>query len=159
MLKIKIITVGNLKESAMREICAEYAKRLSSYCSLEIVELRESRLPDSPSASQISAALSEECALISAQIPKNSICVPLCVEGKQLSSEELAEKIDSYQSRSSCICFIIGSSYGLSDEIKSRADLKLSFSKMTFPHQLMRVILLEQTYRAFMINTGRTYHK
>ena len=159
MLKIKIITVGNLKESSMREICAEYAKRLSGYCSLEIVELRESRLPDSPSASQISAALSEESALISAQIPKNSICVPLCVEGKQLSSEELAEKIDSYQSRSSCICFIIGSSYGLSVEIKSRADLKLSFSKMTFPHQLMRVILLEQTYRAFMINTGRTYHK
>ena len=159
MLKIKIITVGNLKESSMREICAEYAKRLSGYCSLEIVELRESRLPDSPSASQISAALSEESALISAQIPQNSICVPLCVEGKQRSSEELAEKIDSYQSRSSCICFIIGSSYGLSDEIKSRADLKLSFSKMTFPHQLMRVILLEQTYRAFMINTGRTYHK
>ena len=159
MLKIKIITVGNLKESSMREICAEYAKRLSGYCSLEIVELRESRLPDSPSASQISAALSEESALISAQIPQNSICVPLCVEGKQRSSEELAEKIDSYQSRSSCICFIIGSSYGLSDEIKSRADLKLSFSKMTFPHQLMRVILLEQTYRAFMINAGSTYHK
>lgn len=159
MLKIKIITVGTLKESAMREICAEYAKRLSSYCTLEIVELRESRLPDSPSASQISAALSEESALIAAQIPKNSICVPLCVEGKQLSSEELAQKIDSYQSRSSCICFIIGSSYGLSDEIKNRAELKLSFSKMTFPHQLMRVILLEQTYRAFMINAGRTYHK
>ena len=159
MLKIKIITVGSLKESSMREICAEYAKRLSAYCSLEIVELLESRLPDSPSASQISAALSEESALIAAQIPKNSICIPLCVEGKQISSEELAERVDSYSSRSSCICFIIGSSYGLSDEIKAKGDFRLSFSKMTFPHQLMRVILLEQTYRAFMINSGRTYHK
>lgn len=159
MLKIKIITVGSLKESAMREICAEYTKRLSAYCSLEICELRESRLPDSPSASQINASLAEESALIAAQIPKNSICIPLCVEGKQLSSEELAEKVDSFCCRASCICFIIGSSYGLSDEIKSKGELKLSFSKMTFPHQLMRVILLEQIYRAFMINAGRTYHK
>ena len=159
MLKIKIITVGSLKESSMRVICAEYAKRLSAYCSLEIVELRESRLPDSPSASQISAALSEESALIAAQIPKNSICIPLCVEGKQISSEELAERVDSYSSRSSCICFIIGSSYGLSDEIKAKGELRLSFSKMTFPHQLMRVILSEQIYRALSINKGAKYHK
>ena len=159
MLKIKIITVGTLKESAMREICAEYAKRLSAYCTLEICELKESRLPESPSDAQIAAALDSERAQIAAAIPKNSICVPLCVEGKQLSSEELAEKIDSFGSRASCVCFIIGSSYGLSCEIKKRADLALSFSKMTFPHQLMRVILLEQVYRAFMINAGRTYHK
>lgn len=159
MLKIKIITVGSLKESYLRELCAEYVKRLSAYCTVETCELRESRLPDSPSRSQIDAALAQEATSILSLIPPRAACVALCIEGKQLSSEELAATIDNLQGTSSCICFVIGSSYGLSDEVKRRATLRLSFSKMTFPHQLMRAILLEQVYRGFMINAGRAYHK
>ena len=153
MLKVKIITVGGIKEKYLKEACAEYSKRISGFASVEVVELKESLLPESPNA------LDAEAANILAAIPQRAYAVALCVEGKQLSSEELADKLADVTNESSCICFIIGSSHGLSDKVKSAANMRLSFSKMTFPHQLMRVVLMEQIYRGFMINNGRKYHK
>ncbi len=159
MIKLNIITVGGLKESYLRAACEEYAKRLSAFCKLETVELKESPLPDRPSDEQIRAALASEGAHILAAIPPRSYTVALCVEGKQKSSEELAAVLEAAAAATGSVCFIIGGSYGLAPEVKAAADERLSFSKMTFPHQLMRVILLEQTYRGFMINSGRQYHK
>ncbi len=159
MIKIKIITVGKLKEGYLREACDEYVKRIMGHAQVEIVELRESKLPDSPSEGQIKNALTAEGENILAAVPREAYSIALCVEGKQLSSEELAAKMADVTNTSSCICFIIGSSYGLAPEVKSACDFRISFSKMTFPHQLMRVILLEQVYRGFMINGKRTYHK
>ena len=159
MLKVKLITVGTLKEEYLRSACAEYEKRLGAFCRLESVQLKEERLPESPSQNEIRAALDRESARIIEQIPSSAFCVALCVEGRQLSSEELAEKIDVVSLEKSEICLVIGSSYGLSDAVKQRADMRLSVSRLTFPHQLMRVILLEAIYRAFNIQRGTKYHK
>ncbi len=159
MIKIKIIAVGNLKESYLRAACDEYAKRLSAFCRLEVLEIKEASLPHSPSAEQIKAALTAEGAKILAAVPPRSSVVALCVEGGQLSSEQLAQSLEKMSNETGSICFIIGGSNGLSPEVKRSASLSLSFSKMTFPHQLMRVVLLEQVYRSFMINSGRSYHK
>jgi 23S rRNA (pseudouridine1915-N3)-methyltransferase len=159
MLKVKLITVGTLKEEYLRSACAEYEKRLGAFCRLESVQLKEERLPESPSQNEIRAALDRESARIIEQIPSSAFCVALCVEGKQLSSEELAQRIEDISMDKSEICFVIGSSYGLSDAVKQRADMRLSVSKLTFPHQLMRVILLEAIYRAFNIQRGTKYHK
>lgn len=159
MLGVSIITVGTLKEAYLRDAAAEYEKRLSAFCNLRRIELKEEKLSDSPSQGEIRKALASEGAKILASVPVRAYCVALCVEGKQLSSEELAEKLSAVANESSEICFIIGSSYGLSDEVKARADLRLSVSKLTFPHQLMRVILLEAVYRGFNIQKGTRYHK
>ena len=159
MLKIRIIAVGSIKEKYLRDACAEYLKRLSAFGQTEVIELKESLLPDDPSDEQIKNALEAEKKSILAAIPNRAYTVTLCVEGKNISSEELADKLADVTQTSSCICFIIGSSYGLAPEVKKTADMQLSFSKMTFPHQLMRVILMEQIYRGFMINSGRKYHK
>jgi len=159
MLKIRIITVGGIKEKYLRDACAEYVKRLSSFAQTEIIELKESLLPDAPSDELIKNALSAEGDNILAAIPNRAYTVALCVEGKMISSEELAACLADVTNVSSCVCFIIGSSHGLSEKVKKSCDMRLSFSKMTFPHQLMRVILLEQVYRGFMINSGRKYHK
>jgi 23S rRNA (pseudouridine1915-N3)-methyltransferase len=159
MLNIKIISVGGLKEQYLRDAVAEYIRRLSSFCALEIIEIKESRLPDDPSARQISSAMEDEGKRILAAIPPRSYVAALCIEGKQFSSEELAAKISEISSLSGTLCFIIGGSNGLSEEIKNLASLKLSFSKLTFPHQLMRVILCEAIYRSFNILKGTKYHK
>lgn len=160
MQKITVITVGNLKEKYLKEAINEYSKRLSSFCRLEIIEIKESRLPDNPSQGEISACLNEEAKKIEGYIPQNTDIVALCIEGKELSSPELARFIaDSGVSGKSGITFIIGGSFGIAEEIKAKAKLKLSFSKMTFPHQLFRVMLAEQIYRAFSINAGSPYHK
>lgn len=159
MLNVKIIVVGSLKESYLREAAAEYIKRLSAFCSPEVVELREARLPDAPSAGEIAAALADEGKRILAACPARAIKVALCVEGRQLSSPELAEYIGAASARAGCLCFIIGGSYGLDDAVKRTCELRLSFSRLTFPHQLMRVILLEAVYRAFNIQRGTKYHK
>lgn len=159
MLNVKIITVGSLKEGYLREAVAEYTKRLGGFCTPEVVELKEYRLPDSPSESQIKQGIEDEGKRILAAIPPRATVVALCVEGKQLSSEQLAEYIDSAAAVSGCLCFVIGGSYGMSDAVKSVAALRLSFSKLTFPHQLMRVILLEAVYRGFNIIKGTKYHK
>ncbi len=159
MIKLKIIAVGGLKEGYLRAACEEYTKRLSGFCKVETVELKESLLPDRPNDEQIRTALSAEGSHILAVIPPRSYSVALCVEGRQKSSEELAAMLETAAVEQGSICFVIGGSYGLAPEVKSACSERLSFSKMTFPHQLMRVILLEQTYRGFMINSGRQYHK
>lgn len=159
MFTVNLICVGKLKESYWREACAEYAKRLSAFCRFTIVELPESRLPDNPSASQIETALRAEGEKILAAA-NGSPLFALCIEGKPVSSEQLAEKIGALAvNGASTLCFAIGSSYGLSDAVKRAAALRLSMSPMTFPHQLARVMLCEQTYRAFQILNHGKYHK
>lgn len=159
MMKVNIICIGRLKESYWRDACSEYAKRLGKFCSFSVSELPEHRLPDRPSKAQIEAALDEEGErLLSAA--RGSIIVALCVEGKALSSEQLAERIGNYALRGfGSLSFLIGSSYGLGTHVKQNVDLRLSMSTMTFPHQLARVMLFEQIYRAFEILNHGKYHK
>ena len=159
MLHIKLIALGNLKEAYLREAVAEYEKRLSAYARVEILELKECRVPDSPAPAEIEAALEKEAAAILSAVPPRAYVVALCVEGKQFSSEALAEKLSAVMQQSGELVLIIGSSHGLSPRVKAAADLKLSVSALTFPHQLMRVILMEAVYRAFHIQKGTKYHK
>lgn len=159
MMKITLIALASLKEKYLRDAAAEYIKRLSPYCDLKVIELDPVRLSEKPSYAEISSALSREAELIAKKIPSGDYVIPLCIEGKQLSSEEFADTISKEMNIGRGITFVIGSSCGLSESIKHRADLKLSFSKMTFPHQLFRVMLLEQLYRAFKICSGGAYHK
>lgn len=157
-MNINLIVIGKLKEDYLRSACGEYIKRLGRYCTFELHELDECRLSESPSDKEIAAALKKEAE----QIKKyaKGMIVPMCIEGKQLSSPELSEKITGAGvSGQSTVTFIIGSSFGLDPEIKDIGALKLSMSKMTFPHQLARVMLLEQIYRAFQIAEGGKYHK
>ncbi len=159
MATVTVITVGTLKESYLREAVAEYKKRLSQYARVEEIELKEERISDEDNRSQISAALECEADKILSAIPKGSIKIALCVEGKQYSSEELANIIGEACDGCGRITLIIGSSWGLSERVKRECDLRLSFSKLTFPHQLMKVILLESVYRSFTILRGKRYHK
>lgn len=160
MISVQIVCIGRLKEEFWRSACSEFEKRLTRYCNLSIKELAESTLPENPSQSQIDSALEREGEAILKELPKDSFVCALCIEGKQFSSQEFADKISGVASMGkSKITFIIGSSFGLCDKVKQRADLKLSFSKMTFPHQMFRTILLEQIYRAFSILGGGKYHK
>ena len=159
MMKITVIALSSLKEKYLKDASAEYAKRLGAFCDLKIIELAPVRLPEKPSHAEISSALEREAELINKKIPTGDFIVPLCIEGKQLSSEEFADTVSKEMNIGRGITFVIGSSCGLADSIKRLADLKLSFSKMTFPHQLFRVMLLEQIYRAFKISSGGAYHK
>lgn len=160
MLKLKFITVGSLAERHWREACDEYKKRLSLTFKVEDCELKETKITKNPRDGDISKVLEDEADRILSQIPQRSFVVALCIEGKQLTSEELASLIDTKACEGySDICFIIGSSHGLSDRVKSAANVKLSMSKLTFPHQLARVMLFEAVYRAGEINRGSKYHK
>ncbi len=159
MISVKVITVGTLKEGYLRDAVAEYSKRLSGYCKFTLVQLKEARIGDVPSQKEIAAALDEEAKAILAELSPRSYKIAMCVEGKQLSSEAFADKIENISLERSEICFVIGSSYGISDKIKDICDFKMSVSQMTFPHQLIRVILLESIYRAFNITAGTKYHK
>lgn len=159
MLKCNLICIGKLKEEYWRKACAEYEKRLRLFCRFSITELSESRLPDRPSEAQICSALEEEAGRI-LTAAGNSAIVSLCIEGEAVSSERLAELLRSAAvSGTSSVSFVIGSSYGLSERVKQKAELRLSLSAMTFPHQLARVMLCEQIYRAFQINGNGKYHK
>lgn len=159
-MNIKIIAIGKLKEKYWQDAVKEYSKRLGAYCNLEILELKESRLSANPSPADEEAVKKAEGEEILAQIKKSDYVITLEVKGKSLSSEQLADKISQLglEGRSN-IAFVIGGSLGLSAQVSARADYKLSFSAMTFPHQMMRVILLEQIYRSFKINRNETYHK
>ena len=160
MQKVSIICVGKLKEKFYVEAAAEYAKRLSRFCRLEITELPEERLPEDPSPAQIEAALSKEADTIRGKLPPSALVIAMCVEGKQRSSEELARLMaDSASRGESHLVFLIGGSFGLHPSVKSLAAVKLSMSPMTFPHHLARVMLLEQIYRGYQINAGSRYHK
>lgn len=160
MLGVTIIALGKLKEKYLREACDEYIKRLSTLCKLKIVELDPVKLSDNASQTEIDKALSKEAKEIMSKIPSGSKVVAMCIEGKQMPSEKLSAFFEQ-TAVSGCgeITFVIGSSYGLDGEVKKRADLRLSMSEMTFPHQLARVMLLEQIYRGFMISNSSKYHK
>lgn len=159
-MNIKIITVGKIKEKFMRDAIDEYTKRLGRYCKLEIVELADEKTPDNASAKEEEAIKEKEGAKIRASIKDTDYVIALDLKGKHLTSEEFSEKIENLgiEGRSS-IVFIIGGSLGISSETLKRADFKISFSKMTFPHQLFRIMLLEQIYRGFRIMKGEPYHK
>lgn len=157
-MTIKLIVIGRLKEDYLRNACAEYIKRLSRYCTLELHELDECRLSDNPSEKEIASALKKEAEQIKRYA--RGMIIPMCIEGRQLSSTELSDRLSSAGVNGfSTVTFIIGSSFGLDDEIKAMGNLRLSMSKMTFPHQLARVMLLEQIYRSFQIAEGGKYHK
>ena len=159
-MRITVITVGKLKEKYFIAASAEYEKRLGAWCKTEFHEIEPTRLPESPSNAEIEKALKTEAQKIERLIPAQAAVIPLCIEGKMLSSDELSRKIENWKlSGISHLCFIIGGSYGLAPSVKERADLKLSMSPMTFPHRLARVMLLEQLYRAFKISEGSAYHK
>ena len=160
MLEITLLTVGKLKEKFYLSAAAEYEKRLKAYCRFTIVELPESRLPDDPSPGEIAAGLEKEASLILGKLPKNAWFCVLTPEGKNLSSEALAEKMAQVKlSGKSAICFLIGSSFGMAPQVKAAADFQLSMGAMTFPHHLARIMVLEQIYRAEAIQAGSKYHK
>ena len=160
MINVHFIVLGKLKEKYMKDFSSEYEKRLSAYCKMTVTELEPVKLSDNPSLAEIENALNKETQMILAKIPKNSYVFSMCIEGKQLSSEELSQKLEDIAlSGKSTITFIIGSSFGLSDEIKRMSDFKFSMSKMTFPHKLARIMLTEQVYRAFSISNNGKYHK
>lgn len=160
MLTVNIICVGKIKEKYLRDACDEYQKRLGAFCKLVITEIDEHRLPENPSQALIEAGIAAEGKAIAAKTPQGSFVVAMCIEGDCLSSEVFASKIATTAiAGKSNIAFIIGSSFGLSPQLKQRANLRLSLSPMTFPHQLARVMLLEQIYRAQTITAGHKYHK
>ena len=159
-MRINIVCVGKIKEKYLKLGIDEFKKRLSKYCKLEIIELEDEKAPENLSDKEMLMIKEKEGKKILSKIKDNSYVIALAIDGKNLSSEELAETINKLGVRGiSNITFVIGGSLGLSDEVLSRADYKLSFSKMTFPHQLFRVMLLEQIYRAFRIMKNEPYHK
>ena len=160
MQRVTVLCVGKLKEKFYLEAAAEYVKRLQRFCKLELVELPESRLPESPSPAEVQRALAAEAVAIRERLPKGGAVIALCIEGTELSSEALSKKLTQLASAgASQLTFLIGGSFGLHPRVKQRADLRLSMSPMTFPHHLARVMLLEQLYRAYQIDAGTRYHK
>ena len=160
MFEITLIAMGKLKEKFYLSAAAEYEKRMKGYCQFKLLELPEVRLPDNPSPAEITAGLEKEAELILTKIPKGAWFCTLTPEGKMLSSEALAGKLsDVKNSGKSSACFLIGSSFGIAQRIKDKADFKLSMSPMTFPHHLARIMVLEQLYRAEAIQAGSKYHK
>lgn len=160
MMNVQLIVLGKLKEKYMKDFAAEYEKRLSAYCKMTVTELEPVKLSDNPSQSEIENALTKETKMIKDKIPKNSYVFSMCIEGKQMSSEELSQKLEDIAlSGKNTVVFIIGSSFGLSNEIKQMSDFKFSMSKMTFPHKLARIMLTEQLYRGFSITNNGKYHK
>lgn len=159
-MKITIVTVGKIKEKYLKDAIAEYSKRLSKYCKLEIIEVADEKTPDNASAVVEEQIRSKEAERILKYVKEDAYVITLEIHGKQLTSEELADKIEKLGVQgTSHIMLIIGGSIGLGEEVLKRSDFALSFSKMTFPHQLMRVILLEQIYRSYRIISGEPYHK
>ena len=160
MQKVTILCVGKLKEAFYAAAVAEYQKRLQRHCKLEIIELPEQRLGDTPSPAEIEQALAKEAALIEERLPRSGTVIAMCIEGMELSSEALSKQLAQFASAgASQLTFLIGGSFGLHPRVKAHADLRLSMSPMTFPHHLARVMLLEQIYRAYQIECGTKYHK
>lgn len=160
MVTVNIICVGSLKEQYWRDACAEYEKRLRPFCRFAINQVDEQRLPKNPSQAQIDSCVAEEGKRLLAKVPRGAYSIAMCIEGRELSSPLLAQKLgQAAVGGSSSVAFFIGGSWGLSEEVKRQADFRLSMSPMTFPHQLARVMLCEQIYRAFQISSGGKYHK
>ena len=161
MINVTLITLGKVQKGFLTDGCNEYIKRLRTMCDFKLVEIEDEPLPEKNlNQTLIDKALEKESSKIISAIPKQSYVIAMCIEGKQLASRDFAKlfnqkAVEGYSS----ICLIIGSSHGLSEKVKARRDLRMSFSKMTFPHQLFRLMALEQIYRAFSINAGTKYHK
>jgi len=160
IVNISIITIGKLKEKYLKQGISEYLKRLSTYAKVEVIELSDEKAPENLSEAEMEQVKQKEGERILAKISDDTHVIALAIEGKLKSSEELAKDLDQLATYGkSKVAFIIGGSLGLSDQVMKRSNAALSFSRMTFPHQLMRLILLEQVYRAFRINRGEPYHK
>lgn len=159
MLHINIVCIGKLKEKYLKDAIDEYSKRLSKYCNLNIIELLDEKIPNSNSDKLLYEIKSKECEKIASHIKKDSYLIALDLSGKQYSSEEFSKKIDNISLNYSNITIIIGGSLGMTEQFLSTVNEKICFSKMTFPHQLIRVFLLEQLFRAFKISNNETYHK
>lgn len=160
MLTVNIICIGKLKEKYWTDAIKEYSKRLSAFCRFSVIELPESKTQGEPNKKQISAILEAEGKSVLSKIKQTDYTITMCIEGKNISSEELSKKLDDITvDGKSTVNFVIGGSWGLSDEVKKISDFKLSMGKMTFPHQMARVMLSEQIYRAFQISTNGKYHK
>ena len=159
MLTIQIICVGKLKETYLKSAIDEYSKRLSRYCKLEILELPDEKIPDKLNTNLSNEIKAKECENISRHIKKDSYVIALDLKGRQFTSEDFSSEIEKISMTSSNITFIIGGSLGLTNELLNSCQQKICFSKMTFPHQLIRVFLLEQIFRAFKISNGETYHR
>lgn len=160
MQRVTVLCVGKLKEKFYLEAAAEYVKRLQRFCKLELVELPESRLPESPSPAEVQRALAAEAVAIRERLPRGGAVIALCIEGKPCSSVELSRRMEELAvAGKTQLTFLIGGSVGLDEGLKRQADWRLSMSPMTFPHHLARVMLLEQLYRAFKIREGSSYHK
>lgn len=160
MFEITLIAMGKLKEKFYISAAEEYKKRLGGYCRFQLIELPEQRLPDDPSPAEIATGLEKEAELIISKLPKGAWLCVFTPEGKLLSSEALAQTLQSVKlTGKSSACFLIGSSFGIAPRIKAMADLKLSMSPMTFPHHLARIMILEQLYRSEAIQAGSKYHK
>ena len=160
MQRVTVLCVGKLKEKFYLEAAAEYVKRLQRFCKLELVELPESRLPESPSPAEVQRALAAEAAAIRERLPKGGAVIALCIEGKPCSSVELSRRMEELAvAGKTQLTFLIGGSVGLDESLKRQADWQLSMSPMTFPHHLARIMLLEQIYRAYQISAGTKYHK
>ena len=159
MLSINIICIGKIKENYLKDAINEYSKRLSRYCKLNIIELPDEKIPDKLNDSLSNEIKSKECNNIINHIKKDSYIIALDLKGKQFTSEEFSSNLDNLSMETSSITFIIGGSLGLNDELLNKCNQKICFSKMTFPHQLIRVFLLEQIFRAFKISYGETYHR
>ncbi len=158
MLSINIVCIGKIKENYLKEAIEEYSKRISKYCNIKIIELQDEKLPDKMYQSLLDGVKEKECSKIKENLKKDSYIIALDLKGKEYSSEEFSKKIEDVSITNSSITFIIGGTLGLNDEIRKLANEKICFSKMTFPHQLIRVFLLEQIYRAFKISKNETYH-
>ncbi|MBO5544857.1 MAG: 23S rRNA (pseudouridine(1915)-N(3))-methyltransferase RlmH [Oscillospiraceae bacterium] len=160
MLHIRLVCVGKLKERFLQDAMAEYAKRLGAFCSFEVKELPEERLGEAPAPAEIAAALRKEAVQIEKQLLKTGTVVCLCIEGREMDSEAFSQVLTKAElSGQPEMTFLIGGSFGLDEELKKKADLRLSMSRMTFPHHLARVMLAEQLYRGFQIKAGTRYHK
>ena len=160
MLSVTILCVGKMREKYLIEAFKEYEKRLGAYCRLEWIEVPETKLSPSPTEGEITAALEKEAAAVVKSLYPDAYVVVLCIEGKKMPSEGIAQLIrERENSGKPRLCFVIGGSYGLAESVKRCADLRLSMSEMTFPHHLARIMLTEQIYRAFKINEGSAYHK
>lgn len=160
MQRVTVLCVGKLKEKFYLEAAAEYVKRLQRFCKLELVELPESRLPESPSPAEVQRALAAEAVAIRERLPKGGAVIALCIEGKPCSSVELSRRMEELAvAGKTQLTFLIGGSVGLDESLKRQADWQLSMSPMTFPHHLARIMLLEQIYRAYQISAGTKYHK
>ena len=159
MLTINIICIGKLREQYLKDAIEEYGKRLSKYCKLNIIELPDEKIPDKATENECKIIKEKECNNIIKHLPKDSYLICLDLKGKQLSSEEFAKTIDTLSLTTSSISFIIGGSLGITTNLLEMCNNSISFSKLTFPHQLIRVFLLEQIFRSFKILNGETYHK